>query len=70
MSRERCYACDMMLSEKRPLRLVNVAREDQNVEVGPECFKRVKAAGANGWQPPKGGPRLYPVEFDPRNKAI
>jgi hypothetical protein len=66
MERERCYACGLMMSEKRPLRLVNVAREEQNVEVGPECFKKVQAGGSDGWQPPKGGPRLYPVEFDPR----
>ncbi|TXH57555.1 MAG: hypothetical protein E6Q97_04255 [Desulfurellales bacterium] len=69
MERERCYACDLLLSAKRPLRLVNVAREDQNVEVGPECYRNVQAAGADGWQPSKGGPRLYPIEFDPRRKA-
>lgn len=69
MERERCYACDRLLSTKRPLRLVNVAREEQNVEVGPECYRHVRAAGADGWQPLKGGPRLYPVEFDPRRQT-
>ena len=27
--------------------------------VGPECFRKIKAAGSAGFQPPLGGPRLY-----------
>jgi len=34
-------------------------RDDQVVKVGPDCFKHVRAGGALGWQPPRGGPRLY-----------
>jgi hypothetical protein len=54
---DKCFACDRPLKGKH---LVDT-RDDQTVFVGPDCFKRVKAAGDAGWQPPKGGPRLYPV---------
>lgn len=53
---ERCYACDRKLG-KAPV-LVDT-RDDQTVFVGSECFKQIEAAGEDGWQPPKGGPRLY-----------
>lgn len=56
MSERRCYACGKLLGT-RP-RLVDT-REDQTVYVGPECFKRIVTAGDCGYQPPKGGPRLY-----------
>jgi len=36
-------------------------RDAQLVLVGSECFKRVQTAGNNGYQPPKGGPRLFPI---------
>lgn len=66
MERERCYACGLLMSASRPLRLVNVAREEQNVEVGPECYRQIQKAGAGGWTAKRGGPKLYPLEFDPR----
>lgn len=54
----RCFACDCMIRRKAPYQVDT--RDSQIVFVGPECFKLVMAAGEKGYQPPKGGPRLYP----------
>jgi len=55
----RCFACDRVIQRKVPFQVDT--RDDQIVFVGPECYKLVMAAGATGYQPPKGGPRLYPL---------
>jgi hypothetical protein len=52
----RCFACDKKLDSKPSL--VDT-RDGQLVYVGSECYKLVAAAGEQGYQPPKGGPRLY-----------
>ncbi len=54
----RCYACDRRLG-KTPT-LVDT-RDAQLVYVGSECARLVRAAGEAGYQPPLGGPRLYPL---------
>lgn len=53
---DKCFACDRKLG-KSP-QLVDT-RDDQTVYVGSECFKLIAAAGKQGYQPPKGGPRLW-----------
>ena len=58
---ERCFACDRQLG-KTP-RLVDT-RDGQTVYVGSECFKHIEAAAELGWQPSKGGPRLYLLKSD------
>lgn len=53
---DRCFACD------KPLRNADaVVTEDgrQHPFVGRDCFRRIGAAGPKGYQPPKGGPRLF-----------
>lgn len=55
---EKCFACGKALKSKR---LIDT-RDAQTAYVGPECFKRIKDAGNTGWQPPRGGPRLYLYE--------
>jgi len=55
---ERCFACGRKLG--RSYALVDT-RDDQLVYVGSECFKLVMQAGDAGYQPPLGGPRLYPI---------
>lgn len=57
-SADKCFACDRKLS--RSYALVDT-RDGQTVYIGSECFKLVVAAGDKGYQPPKGGPRLYPI---------
>jgi hypothetical protein len=57
---EPCFACGRKLG-KNPLRVDT--RDDQTVFVGRECGKLVIAAGENGYQPPRGGPRLYPLSI-------
>lgn len=56
---DRCFACDRPLGKTS--REVDT-RDAQTVYVGSECFKLVQAAGEAGYQPPKGGPRLYPMK--------
>jgi hypothetical protein len=63
----KCFACDRRLG-RNPARVDT--RDSQIVVVGSECFKHVAAAGDAGYQPPKGGPRLYLVRCscsDPLN---
>ena len=55
---EKCFACGRRLG-KYPL-LVDT-RDAQTVYVGSECGKLIVAAGDAGYQPPTGGPRLYPI---------
>lgn len=52
----KCFACGRKLGASP--QLVDT-RDAQTVYVGRECYKLVVAAGANGYQPPRGGPRLY-----------
>lgn len=60
---ERCFACDKPLG-KAP-QLVG-CKDKQDVHVGINCYRKIKAAGAAGYQPPKGGPRLYLLQFTDR----
>jgi hypothetical protein len=55
----KCFACDKKLG-KNPV-LVDT-RDAQTVFVGRECFKLIKASGDKGYQPPKGGPRLWTID--------
>lgn len=55
----KCYACDRVL--KKPHAVYTGDAGGQRQFVGPECFQYVLAAGAIGYQPPRGGPRLYPA---------
>lgn len=53
----KCYACDRVL--KKPHTVYTGDDGGQRQFVGAECFQHVLAAAATGYQPPKGGPRLY-----------
>jgi len=55
--RIRCFACGRVLSKG-----VKVFMEDDDQAhqlVGRECFGLIQAAGADGYAPSKGGPRLF-----------
>lgn len=56
---DKCFACDRPVTEGY---LVGCA-DEQDVGVGPECYAKIRKAGANGYQPPLGGPRLYLLEY-------
>lgn len=64
MTRLRCFACDKPLG--RNPKLVTCA-DEQDVYVGSGCGTLIERAGAEGWQPPKGGPRLYDLRHDPKD---
>ena len=53
---KRCFACGRKTG-KNPR--VADTHEDQSVFVGSECYKLIRAAGDEGYQPPLGGPRLW-----------
>lgn len=55
---ERCFACNRKLG-KNPQQADT--RDSQVVLVGSECYRLIVEAGELGYQPPKGGPRLYPI---------
>jgi hypothetical protein len=53
----RCFACNKPIDDSRsPLAITSDLA--QVVSVGPDCWKRIKAAGNVGYQPSQGGPRL------------
>ena len=57
---ERCFSCGRTLSRGWYVR----TSDEQLPIVGPECVRRVNAAGPAGYQPThphgKNGPRLFP----------
>lgn len=65
-SDEKCFACDKALKSESPL-LVDT-RDGQKVFVGPDCYKKICLAGEKGYQPPLGGPPLYPIEQERKAK--
>jgi hypothetical protein len=72
----RCFACDRPTGNN-PRRAVtedgrSPATNGQTVFVGSDCYKKI---GPDGYQPPKGGPRLFRgpfvwlgVQFDENGK--
>lgn len=62
---DKCFACGRKVG-KNPYQAVtcDVA---QVVSVGSECYKMIDA---EGWQPPKGGPKLYKGKFDVNGKLV
>lgn len=63
----KCFACDRALG-KFP-HLVDT-RDQQLVYVGRECYHLICYAGDVGYQPPKGGPRLYPLPNEQYFRAL
>ena len=56
----KCFCCDKKLTGKK--KYLVTTRDEQTVYVGPECFKKIQKNGNNGYQPPLGGPKLYPIK--------
>lgn len=57
----KCFACDKPLT--KPYRANTL--DGQVVLVGSDCYGHIKAAGEQGYQPPMGGPKLYPLPDGP-----
>lgn len=57
-----CYACDkpLMMNAYEALTIDN-----QLIWVGADCARKIAKANKEGWQPPKGGPKL----FDPSRRV-
>lgn len=55
---EKCFACGKPLGANPSLA---DTRDGQTAHVGSECMRKIEAAGETGWQPPRGGPKLYPL---------
>lgn len=62
-----CFACGQRL---RSWQAAYMEDDDQQAQpVGSDCFRHIIQGGAQGWQPPKGGPRLYQNRDDARRAA-
>lgn len=55
-----CFACGKPITDSGEPRYADT-RDDQIAEVGPDCYKRIQAAGAAGYLPRRGGIRLFPL---------
>jgi hypothetical protein len=53
----QCFACGKPFGAKQPKEVFT--SDPQMQHVGPECFRKIRAAGNEGYQPPLGGPRLW-----------
>ncbi len=56
--REPCFACGKGTSKPQ----LADTRDGQIVRVGRECHVLIREAGAAGYQPPRGGPRLWLID--------
>lgn len=56
---DRCFACGHKLGSVP--KLVDT-RDGQKVYVGSDCYKRIFRADPAGYQPPRGGPRLFLIQ--------
>ena len=58
MNETKCFACGKKLKEN-----LHVAdtRDSQTIIVGPCCYRNIKKSGEHGYQPPRGGPKLWRV---------
>ena len=63
---ERCFACDREMTASPK---VVWTSDDSRVYVGPDCFYRTLESREAGYQPPKGGPRLFALQFRPAEAA-
>lgn len=55
----KCFACDRQI---KTTPRVLTCLDEQTVHVGRCCFAKAENAWLDGYQPPKGGPRLYTLE--------
>lgn len=67
---DKCYACGKQLTAKyleESSNCIADTKDAQLVYVGKECMRKIMASGSKGYQPPKGGPRLFQLGM---NKPI
>lgn len=60
---EKCFACDRRFRRNSFGLIVfhseAITLDGQRVYVGCDCYQKIVQAGADGYQPPLGGPRLW-----------
>jgi hypothetical protein len=56
----KCFACDRPIKRKVPLQAMTI--DGQLVVIGSECYRQIGKDPTNGYQPPKGGPKVYYAE--------
>ena len=60
MEENKCFACGKAINPFCDWEIDKVKTEDgQKVRVGGSCYRSISASSPDGWQPPKGGPKLY-----------
>lgn len=65
-----CFACGRKIGPREKLYDADTL-DDQRVYVGASCMKKIQKAGVAGFQPEKGGPRLWTIDhaFEARMNA-
>jgi hypothetical protein len=67
MADGKCFACGKKLGKTPQL---VTCEDEQDVFVGRECYKLIKASGKDGYAPTgnhgRGGPRLFTLPNDPK----
>lgn len=56
---DECYACGRRLRPGPPREAYLEDDDHRPVFVGPDCLRKVRSAPADGYRPPRGGPRLF-----------
>ena len=66
MISEKCFACGATLKVWRMAFTI----DGQSVFIGSSCAKKTARSGAVGWQPDRGGPRLFTSRVPPGLRAL
>lgn len=62
----KCFSCGAILKVWR----VAFTIDGQSVFIGSSCAKKTARSGSAGWQPDRGGPRLFISRVPPGLRAL
>ena len=57
----RCFACGRAIKDTALTEWCDT-RGGREAPVGPDCYRKIVAAGEAGYKPTKGRPRLWPAQ--------
>ena len=66
---DKCFACGRGFRRNSYGRIVfhpmAITIDGQRIFVGHDCHRKIAIAGSHGYQPPRGGPRLWTEMYAP-----